>query len=441
MKYLLIAGLIALPLILIEKNETSLKSTYKKVSHKSPHEIDFNLLENKRENRVNPIYLDYAASAHINNKSLKKFIKISKLDGNSSGFNSHAQRLKNIENASAKNISQKIGCRPDQVLFTNSATMSNNIAILGVAYKNPGCHLITSKIEHKSVLNVFKHLEKSGYEVTYINVDRYGNLDLEELRKSIKPTTRLVSIQSFNSEIGTRQDISAISQIIKKSDNKNILFHSDISQAFGKYPTDFSAFDMATFSGYKIGSPKGIAALYIKDRKKISPVFFGSGDELFPGSKPTALIAAFAKAVEIYNLDLKIIEENFNILKKEIEKIEDVYINSITPSHIFSVSIRGVLLKDLIDRMHKFSFSSGCSCLGQGESNVKEAIDPEGKLPSTTLRISFSDKVPKSNLTDFARNLKVEVEKLRKEKSVSDNCQKGDQKDLSKALLNLDLPN
>ncbi len=236
-----------------------------------------------RETSQNSIYLDYAASAHVNKESLEKFIEISKLDGNSSGFNSHAQKLKNIENESAKIIAKKVGCDPDQILFTNSATMSNNIAILGVAYKNPRCHLITSKIEHKSVLNVFKYLEKSGYKVTYIGVDRYGNLNLEELQKSIKPTTRLVSIQSFNSEIGTRQDVAEISKIIKNSKNKNILFHSDISQAFGKYPTDFSVFDMATFSGYKIGAPKGIAALYIKDRQKIAPIVFGSDDKLFPG--------------------------------------------------------------------------------------------------------------------------------------------------------------
>jgi len=392
-----------------------------------------------KEASQNSTYLDYAASAHINNESLKKFIEISKLDGNSSGFNPHAQKLKQIEIESAKTIAKKIGCNFDQILFTNSATMSNNVAILGVAYKNPGCHLITSKIEHKSVLNVFKYLEKSGYRVTYIGVDRYGNLDLEELKNSIKPTTRLVSIQSFNSEIGTRQNVSAIAEIIKNSVSKDILFHSDISQAFGKYPTDFSVFDLATFSGYKIGSPKGIAALYIRDRKRIAPIVFGSGDELFPGSKPTALIAAFAKAVEIYKLNSKIVEKNFYVLKKEIEKIEDVYINSEKPSHVFSVSIKGVLLKDLIDRMQDFSFSSGCSCLGQGESNVKEAIDPKGKLPSTTLRISFSDKVPEQNLIDFARRLKIEVEKLRKEKSVSDNCQKEDQKDLSKALSNLNL--
>lgn len=384
-------------------------------------------------------YLDYAASAHINDESLKKFNKVSKLDGNSSGFNLHAQKLKQIEKESAEIIAKKIECKPEQILFTNSATMSNNLAILGVAYKYPGCHLITSKIEHKSVLNVFKYLENSGYKVTYIDVDRYGNLDLDQLKKSIKSETRLVSIQSFNSEIGTRQNVVAISEIIKNSANKNILFHSDISQSFGKYPTDFSVFDMATFSGYKIGSPKGIAALYIKDRTKIAPILFGSGDELFPGSKPTALIAAFAKAVEVYKLNLKIIERNFTRLKEEIQKIGDVYINSEKPSHVFSVSIKGVLLKDLIERVKDFSFSSGCSCLGQGESNVKEAIDPKGKIPSATLRISFSDKVPEENLVNFAKRLKAEIEKLREKKPVSNNCEKQEdnQTDLLKTLSDL----
>ena len=417
MKYLLACGLILSSLVAARQDKVALTT--------------------------DPIYLDYAASARINNDSLKEFVRVSRLDGNSSGFNFHAKKLKEIENKSAKVIAEKIGCNADQILFTNSATMSNNIAVLGVAYKYPGCHLITSKIEHKSVLNIFKYLENSGYSVTYIDVDRYGNLNLDQLKKSIKPTTRLVSIQSFNSEIGTRQDVAEIAKIIKNSGNKNILFHSDISQAFGKYPTDFSVFDMATFSGYKIGSPKGIAALYVKDRKKITPIFFGSGDEFFPGSKPTALIAAFAKAVEVYKLDEKIIKENFETLKTEVEKIKDVFINSEKPSHVFSVSIKGVLLKDLIDRVQKFSFSSGCSCLGQGESNVKEAIDPNGKLPSTTLRISFSDNVSKKNLIDFAKNLKIEVEKLRKEKSVSDSCEKSEekQKDLLKSLSNLDLKN
>lgn len=382
------------------------------------------------------VYLDYAASTDIGEKSLEEFNKVSKLNGNSSGFNSHAQQLKKIEKKSAEIIAKKLGCKSDQILFTNSATISNNIAILGVAYKYPKCHLITSKIEHKSVLNVFKYLENEGYKVTYLNVDRYGYVNLEELKKCITPETRLVSIQSFNSEIGAQQNLKAISDALKRY--KPLVFHSDISQSFGKYPLDINCLDMATFSGYKIGAPKGIAALYIKDREGLSPIFFGSGDKLFPGSKPTALIAAFAKAVETYKFNTEIIKNNFYALQNEVKKIEGVFINSKEPSHVFSVSVRGVLLKNLIDRLKNYSFSSGCSCLGQGESNVKQAIDPDGKIPSCTLRISFSDKVHPQTLIDFARNLRIEIKKLRKEKSVSDSCEKTeDSSELSKAIQNL----
>ncbi len=372
------------------------------------------------------VYLDYAASANIQQESLDEFNFVCRLEGNSSGFNQHSKVLKQIEQKSTQIIAKKLGCKPEQIVFTNSATISSNIAILGVASRYPNCHIITSKIEHKSVLNVCKHLEEQGYPVTYIGVDRYGKINLEELEKSINKNTRLMSIQSFNSEIGINQDMKKISRIIRK--HPKVIFHSDISQSFAKYPFDISLVDMATFSGYKIGAPKGIAALYIKDTNLINPILFGSSDELFPGTKPTALIAAFAKAVENYKWNLETIKKNFEVLKSNIEKIENVFVNSIEPTHVFSVSIAGVLLKDVIQEMKGFSFSSGCSCLGQGESNVKEAIDPEGKLPSCTLRISFSDKISASELLKFSENLKQVVYKLRENKKVTESCENNQSK-------------
>ncbi len=386
-------------------------------------------------NCISQTYLDYAASSHINEESLKEFIRVSKLDGNSSGFNSHAKILQQIENNSAKTIAEKLKCSPENILFVNSATIANNIAILGIAEKYPKGHIITSKIEHKSVLNVCKHLEENGYQVTYLNVDRYGRINLDELKNSVTKNTCLVTIQSFNSEIGIHQNMKAISQIIRKY--PKIVLHSDISQSFCKYPLDISLLDMATFSGYKIGSPKGIAALYIKDKNLIKPILFGSGNNLFPGSKPTALIASFAEAIKNYKFNLQIIERNFSVLNSEIKKIKEVYVNSIEPSHVFSVSIKGVLLKDIIERLQEYSFSSGCSCLGQGESNVKEAIDPKGEIPSCTLRISFSDKVSEKNLINFARTLKLVVENLRKEKNISDSCDNRQQNHLNSVIENL----
>lgn len=366
-------------------------------------------------------YLDYAASAHVDSSAMSEFIRVSEMDGNSSGFNLHAQNLQSIERNSALIIANKINTEGQNIVFTNSATISNNIAILGVAKKYPRCHLITSKIEHKSVLNIFKQLEEEGYDVTYLDVDSFGNVDLSQLERSIKKNTKLVSIQMVNSEIGTLQNMEEIGKITSE---RGILFHSDASQAFGKYPIDVEKFhlDFLTISGYKIGAPKGIAGLYIRDNTALQPILYGSGNEVFPGTRPTALIASFAKAVEVYKVDMAKIRDNFNALSSEIQKISKVRINSQNPSHIFSVSIDGVLLSDVLERIGDYSFSSGCSCLGKGESNVMQAIDPEGKIPTCTLRISFSDKVSPGELVKFAEKLKVIVDQLRREKSVSENC-------------------
>jgi cysteine desulfurase len=371
------------------------------------------------ENKIT--YLDYAASYAISEEALEEFIKTARLDGNSSGLNAHAKHLKKIEEQAAEIVARKINAQHAKIHFGGSATVANNIAILGVAHKHPGCHLITSKIEHKSVLNVFKHLEACGYKVTYLDVDRYGNVDLEQLRRSIRKDTRLISVQMLNSEIGTLQNVKAIGEIAQQC---GVLFHSDAAQAFCKYDIDVEAMhvDLLTLAGHKIGAPKGIAALYIRDPSKLQSVLFGSGDEFFPGSKPTELIAAFAIAVQNFKYDREKIAENFRMLKIELEKIEKVYVNSQSPSHILSVSIAGVLLTDVLERMKEYSFAAGCSCTGHERSNVLEAVDPKDKLPDCTIRISFSDTVEPQQLIAFVKKLKTIVEQLRKEKSVGKSC-------------------
>lgn len=368
------------------------------------------------------MYLDYAASWQINEEALAEFVKVSRIQGNSSGINPHAEQLKQLENRATKIIAGKIGAKREQIHYVSCASIANNIAILGVAHKNPGCHLITSKIEHKSILNVFKYLEKNGYKVTYLNVNRYGHVDLKQLKNSIRRNTRLISVQMFNSEIGTLQNMNEIGKIAREH---KILFHSDAAQSFCKYDIDVNemGIDLLTISGYKIGAPKGIAALYVRDVERLQPIMFGSGDELFPGTKSTALICAFGKAVEKFTFDNKRICENYAALVNELKKMEGVFINSSEPSHIVSVSIAGVLLKDVLDRMRNFSFSAGCSCLGQGKSNVIESIDPQGKLPGCTLRISFSDVVETRRLVNFAKKLRQVVEQLRKEKTIGEGCE------------------
>lgn len=368
------------------------------------------------------IYLDYAASWQIDDASLNKFIEVSRLLGNSSGINSHSEHLKQLERVAAETVANKLHAKRDQIHFVSGASIANNIAILGVARKHPKCHLITSKIEHKSVLDIFKRLEKEGYEVTYLNTDRYGVVDLHQLKKSIKRNTKLISIQMVNSEIGILQNVKKIGKIARA---RGVLFHSDASQAFCKHEIDVDEMkvDLLTVSGYKVGAPKGIAALYARDADELQPIMFGSGDKLFPGTKSTALICAFAKAVEDFSFDAKRVSENYAAFVREISKIKGIYINSSEPSHIVSVSIAGVLLSDILERTKQFSFSAGCSCLGRDKSNVIEAIDPDGRLPACTIRISFSDKTSADRLTNFAKELKAVIERLRKEKNVAKGCE------------------
>lgn len=418
---------------------------------------------------LSPSYLDLASSWDINEEALKEFVKVGKIPGNSSGISPHSKYLRLLEIRAAKIIYDKIhqssaenNSNSDQhseaslkspelqqnlrqIYFIPTPTIANNVAILGVAYKNPKCHLITSKIEHKSVLNVFKELEKQGYQITYLDVDSHGKVDLEKLKQSIRPDTKLISIQTVNSEIGTLQDLKNIGAIAKEY---GILFHSDASQAFCKYPIDVDAMhiDLLTIAGYKVGAPKGIAALYVRDSTKLKPIFFGSGDDLIPGSRSTPLICAFAKAVETFSFDKERLRNNFETLKNELLKIrgntpeEEIYINSSDYSHVLSVSIAGVLLKDILDRLPQFSFSAGCSCIGRGKSNVIEAIDPQGKLPACTLRLSFSDKTNPESLKIFAKKLGEVVKKLRKEKKIKGGCEQEQssesktQKELNKSL-------
>lgn len=390
-----------------------------------------------------PVNLDYAACADSSLEALLEFVNVSVLAGNSSGINPHAERLRYIEYISAEVIAQKMKTSGDKLLFVTSASMANNIAILGVAKKHPGCHMITTKIEHKSVLNIFKYLETQGYRVTYLNVDRNGLIDMNQLQKSISSDTKLISIQMVNSEIGALQDMDAIGKLARQH---NVLFHSDASQAFGKYDIDVDkiGIDLLTVSGYKIGAPKGIAALYVKDADKmLEPVLYGSGNPLYPGSRPTALIAAFAKALQVHKWDWEKIHANFELLRDEISKMDDVYINSDKPSHIFSVSVGGVRLADILEKMQDFSFSAGCSCLGRDESNVIGAINESFKaqngrdLPTCTLRISFGCSTTKEQIQAFCKKLKEVVGMLRRDNPIGDGCEAQYSPDLNGVLFNI----
>ena len=279
------------------------------------------------------VYLDYASSHPVSAPALCEFIRVVSIPGNSSGFNTYSKHLKQIELNAKQIIANKISANSNQIHFTYNATLANNIAILGVAYQYPKCHIITSRIEHPGMIKIFKHLQSIGYEISYIDIDDSGKINIDSLKKSFKSNTKLVSIQMVNSETGVSQDIRKIAEI---SHQHGSLFHCDASQAFCRVNIDVDAqhIDLMTFSGYKIGAPQGIAALYVKDPTSIVPILFGSGDMLSPGSMPTALIASFAKAVETFRYNRNKVERNYNTITHKLSDIKGLTVNSFEPNHI-----------------------------------------------------------------------------------------------------------
>lgn len=277
-----------------------------------------------------------------------------------------------------ESIANSIGANMDEILFTSGATESDNLALMGVMEKNKskGNHLITCVTEHKAVLDTAKHLENSGYKVTYLPVDEYGLIDPDELENSITEETVLISIMFANNEIGTIQNISEIGKIAHEHD---VYFHTDAAQAVGHIPIDVKEMniDLMSFSSHKIYGPKGIGALYIRSlhpRVKINPIIFGGGQErnIRSGTLNVPGIVGFAKAIEIACTEMN--EEN----KKFHKWIQDMLeafskiggrLNGHPNQrlcHNLNIRFNGIESKAIINSISKkLAISAGSACTTQ----------------------------------------------------------------------------
>jgi len=372
---------------------------------------------NKKE-----IYLDSASSTQID-KNVQKIL-IRELEESFANPNSkHKKGLEckiKIDN-SKKIISQIINSKPTEIIFTSGATESNNIAILGIAEecKNKGNHIITTKTEHPSVLETIKHLEKNGFIVDYIKTNKEGIIDVEELKKKINKKTIFISIIFTNNITGTIQPIKEIGEICKKN---NIIFHTDASQSILYESINIKELncDLLTISSSKIHGPKGVSALYINDKIKLKNINFGGGQEknLKNGTQNTPLIVAFAKALEISNIEksknYKKINNLKNLLISEIVKINEIEINGNykkTSPHIINISFKTknsnkILLK--LDEENIFiSQSSACK---NGENIEAETLKEMGiktEKNINSIRISLSKFNTKNEIKTFIESLKI----------------------------------
>jgi len=249
------------------------------------------------------IYMDHSATTPVDKRVLEFMLPyFDKKYGNASSLHSMGQEAKKALEEAREKIAKVINADPSEIYFTSGGTESNNFAIKGIAFanKDKGKHIITTKIEHDCVLNTCKWLEKIGFEVTYLDVDRYGLIDSGVLEASLRDDTILVSIMHANNEIGTIQDMEEIGKIVGES---NAYLHTDAVQSVTKIPIDVKKMnvDMLSISSHKIFGPKGVGCLYIRKGVKIDPLMHGGGHEggLRSGTENIAGIAGFGEAMKI----------------------------------------------------------------------------------------------------------------------------------------------
>ena len=358
------------------------------------------------------IYLDNAATTKIKKEVLESMIPHLKENfGNPSSLYSFGQESRNSIEESREKISTVFNCRPKEIIFTSGGTESDNLAILGGAnaMKEFGNHIITTSVEHHAVLHACEELEKNGFEVDYLPVDKFGLISPDDLSKAIKPNTILVSIMMANNEIGTIQDISKLIKIVRKKQNLNnniILFHSDAVQSLGKMKLDMKQLDidLLSISAHKINGPKGIGSLFVRRGTPLKPLIFGGGQEkqLRSGTENVASIVGFGEALVIADSE----RENFNekckmlsdkLTNKIFELIPDSYLNGHPTnklSNIVNFSFDGVegepILVGLDFAGIYASSGSACSSGSLDPSHVLIATGLNPRLAVGSIRFSLS---------------------------------------------------
>ena len=301
---------------------------------------------------MNKIYLDNNSTTQLDPEILESFLPFfsEKFGNPSSRTHSYGWEAEAHVEDSRKKISKLINANTNEIIFTSGATESNNIALLSILNYPKKMHMITMTTEHKAILDISKHLEKKGLNVSYVKPNNNGIVNVDKIKEKIRNETKLISIMHANNEIGVIQPIEKISKLCSQ---KNILFHVDAAQSLGKIEVNVKKInaDIISFSSHKIYGPKGIGCLYIKKNTDIKPIAFGGNQErgIRPGTLPVPLIVAFGKACEI-------IQKKINEESKKILKLRELLINNIT-SEIPDVIINGDL-RNRIPGNINFSFPS-----------------------------------------------------------------------------------
>ena len=370
------------------------------------------------------VYLDYSATTPVSYEVLDTISKVTKeFIGNANSIHSLGQKSYQLMESATKQIADIFGVNSNEIVYTSGATEANNMAIIGVAmaHHKKGKHIIVSKLEHPSVYAICDYLKSIGFSIDYVNNDSEGLIDFEDLKNLIREDTILVSICAVNSELGIRQPLKMIRQIIKK-ENIATIFHSDITQAIGKVGINFHDVDLASMSAHKIFGPKGIGLLYKSSMVKIVPLIYGSGktNNLKPGTPPLPLIAALSKAIRLASETLEKRERFVSLLNEKIvaffEKYPNIKINKTKYSipQILNISVMNVMPETLIHALdkHEIYLSTNTACASGEVSTSIMAVYNDAKRAKHTIRISLSYVTTTEEVNKFLSVFKEEYEKL-----------------------------
>lgn len=320
--------------------------------------------------------------------------------GNPSSLHSKGLQAEHIVKNSRRIVADKIKANADEIYFTASGSEANNLAILGSAklFRYKG-EIITSKTEHKCVLECMRHLEEIGFKVHYLDVDENGIINISQLKELVCEKTQLVSIMHVNNECGSIQPIKEIYNIIK-SENPSTLFHTDNIQGFCKIDLECEWCDMMSVSAHKIHGPKGIGALYVKKGIRLSPVIYGGGQEkgLRGGTENVPAIAGFGKAVELFDKKNNLIEIKKYIISRVTNEIPKIYVNGDIDNsspYILNIAMIGlrseIILHSLEQKGFFVSSGSACSSNKPSPSHVLVSMGYKPERVDSSIRISFNN--------------------------------------------------
>ena len=376
------------------------------------------------------IYLDNSATTKLDKEVLKEMLPyLQENYGNPSSAYRIGRENKAIIEDARKQVAKVLNANTEEIYFTSGGSESDNMALKGVAFANQdkGRHIITSKIEHPAVLDTCKELERHGFEITYINVDKNGIVDLKQLETSIREDTILISIMFANNEIGTIEPIKNIGRIAKQY---NILFHTDSVQAIGNIKIDVKelGIDLLSLSAHKFYGPKGIGALYVRDGINFRKYLNGGHQERNKraGTENVAGIVGLGKAITLaynnfedknkylYNLRTYLINEIKN-------NIPDIRINGDIEKRLpgnINISVKGVEADNILTELDKrgifISTGSACTTGSIESSHVLKAIGLSDTEAHSSIRISLGKYNTKDELKHFSKELKEIIENLRK---------------------------